>query len=200
MKVTKQQAAANRAAVVEAAGRLFRARGFGGVGVAEISRAAGLTHGGFYGQFASKDALAAEACDRAFAESLERLEFRLGGPEGGLARLLDGYLSPRHRDRPDDGCPMAAYAAEVARGEPALQDRFAAGVERYVDALAEGLPEGGDAAERRRRALTVLAALVGAMTLARATAATDPELSAELLAAVRQELERLTALPGRPPR
>src|SRR5687768_14918347 len=81
VKVTKEQAAAHRAAIVAAAGRLFRERGFDGVGVAEITRAAGLTHGGFYGHFASKDALAAEACGQAFAESLARLEARLGRPD-----------------------------------------------------------------------------------------------------------------------
>ena len=188
VKVTRQQAAENRAAVVKAAGRLFRAHGFDGVGVAEITRAAGLTHGGFYGQFASKGALAEEACEHAFAESLDWLQTRLGGPEGGLDRLLDAYLSQRHRDRPGDGCPMAAYATEIARQDPALQERFAAGVARYVDALANGLPEGGDDGGRRRRAMTILAALVGGMVLARATASSAPDLAADMLTCLRREL------------
>ncbi len=190
MKVSKQQAAENRAAVVNAAGRLFRAYGFDGVGVADITGAAGLTHGGFYGQFDSKGALAEEACDQAFAESLDRLQAHLGGPEDDLARLLDTYLSPRHRDEPEEGCPMAAYAGEIARQPQGLQDRFAAGVARYVDALAEELP-GGGAKQRRHRALTILAALVGGMTLARATAVADPKLSAELLAVLNHELGQL---------
>ena len=112
MKVTKEQAAAHRAAIVAAAGRLFRERGFAGVGVAEITRAAGLTHGGFYGHFASKDALAAEACGQAFAESLALLQARLDRPDGDLLRYLDSYLSERHRDRRDGGCPMAARAVQ----------------------------------------------------------------------------------------
>lgn len=190
MKVTKQQAAENRAAVVEAAAKLFRARGFDGVGVAEITQAAGLTHGGFYGQFKSKSALAAEACDQAFVESLDRLQARLEDPEGGVGRMLAGYLSPRHRDHPDDGCPMAAYATEVTRQDSEVQERFAAGVSEYVDALAAGLPV-GSAAERRRRALTILAAMVGGMALARATAQGNPELSAELLAGPHHELAQL---------
>jgi TetR/AcrR family transcriptional repressor of nem operon len=160
--------------------------------VAEITRAAGLTHGGFYGQFASKGALAEEACEQSFAESLDRLQARLGGPEGGLDQLLESYLSQRHRDRPDDGCPMAAYASEIPRQPTALQDRFAVGVARYVDTLAEGLPDtGGGAEDVRRRALTILAALVGAMVLARATAQSDPKLSAELLASLRSDLGEL---------
>ncbi len=196
MKVTRQRAAENRAAVVAAAGRLFRARGFDGVGVAEICRAAGLTHGGFYGQFASKGALAEEACDQAFAESLERLRARLVKPDDELDRLLDAYLSQQHRDRPDDGCPMAAYASEIPRQEPALQDRFGAGVARYVDALAERLPAAvGDAADRRRRAITILAALVGGMALARSTARSDPKLSAEIMAGLRRELGEMAMRP-----
>ncbi|WP_247896718.1 TetR/AcrR family transcriptional regulator [Azospirillum argentinense] len=82
MKVSKEKAAENRAAIVKAAGRLFRERGFDKVGVAEITKAAGLTHGGFYGHFASKDALAAEACEAAFAESLGRLPADEASPEG----------------------------------------------------------------------------------------------------------------------
>ena len=83
---------------------------------------------------------------------------------------------------------MAAYATEIARQQPALQDRFTTGVKRYVDALANGLPEGGDAAGRRRRAMTILAALVGGMVLARATASSAPDLAADMLTSLRHEL------------
>ena len=195
VKVTKQRAAENRAAVVKAAGRLFRAHGFDGVGVAEITRAAGLTHGGFYGHFASKDALAAEACGQAFAESLALLRARLDRPGGDLLRYVDSYLSERHRDRRDGGCPMAAYATEVPHQDGAVQDQFAEGVGRFVDAVAARLPVAeDDPSEHRRRATTVVAALVGGMTLARATARSSPELSAEILASVRAQIADL-ALP-----
>ncbi len=190
MKVSKEKAAENRAAIVKAAGRLFRERGFDKVGVAEITKAAGLTHGGFYGHFASKDALAAEACEAAFAESLGRLPADEESPEGALDAFLTRYLSERHRDRPDAGCPMAAFAGEVARQDPAVQERFGAGVEGFFAAVEKRLPErdGEGAAERRDRAIAIVSALVGGMALARATAPTEPERSAEILAALRRQL------------
>jgi TetR/AcrR family transcriptional repressor of nem operon len=190
VKVSKQQAAEHRAAMVDAAARLFRERGFDGVAVAEITRAAGLTHGGFYGHFASKEALAEEACVHSFAEALELLAERTG-VAGDLERYLDTYLSLRHRDGRGDGCPMAALAAEIPRREEGLQDRFAGGVAAYVAALADELCRAGFvAAEARERALLTLAALVGGMALARATAAAAPDLSAEFLATLRRELAR----------
>jgi TetR/AcrR family transcriptional repressor of nem operon len=186
MKVSRETAARHRAAIVEAAARLFRERGFDGVSVAEIMRAAGLTHGGFYGHFDSKDALAAEACGHAFANSVRRLA---EGPAGDLSAYLDSYLSDDHRDRRQGGCPMAAYAGEVTRQDAAVQDEFAEGVGRYVEALAKRLPvSGGDA---REQAITLAAALVGGLALARATAAGDPVLSQEILTALRHQLARL---------
>nr|WP_247891220.1 TetR/AcrR family transcriptional regulator [Azospirillum aestuarii] len=190
VKVSKEKAAENRAAIVKAAGRLFRERGFDKVGVAEITKAAGLTHGGFYGHFASKDALAAEACEAAFAESLDRLPADEASPEGALDAFLTRYLSERHRDRPDAGCPMAAFAGEVARQDPALQERFGAGVERFFAVVEERLPErdGEGDAGRRARAIAIVSALIGGMALARATAQADPDLSVEILAALRGQL------------
>ncbi|MCW2249008.1 TetR/AcrR family transcriptional repressor of nem operon [Azospirillum fermentarium] len=190
MKVSKEKAAENRAAIVTAAGRLFRERGFDKVGVAEITKAAGLTHGGFYGHFASKDALAAEACEAAFAESLDRLPADEASAEGALAAFLTRYLSERHRDHPEAGCPMAAFAGEMARLDPAVQDRFGAGVERFFAAVAARLPADGGAGDagRRARAIAIVSALVGGMALARATARTGPELSLEILDALRTQL------------
>ncbi len=188
VKVTRKLAAEHRAAIVSAAGRLFREQGFAGAGVAAITRAAGLTHGGFYGHFASKSALATEACGAAFVESLARLE-------GDLGRYFEAYLSERHRDRCADGCPMAAHASEVGRQGGALQAEFAGGVGRFVDALAALLPAAaGDPCERSRRALAIVAALVGGMALARATAAAAPGLSLEILASLRAELPGLAGL------
>lgn len=189
MKVTKQKAAEHRAAIVAAAGRLFRERGFEGVGIAEIMRAAGLTHGGFYGHFASKEALADAACGHGFAESQARLDERLDGQGGKLGRYVESYLSERHRDCPGRGCPMAAYATEIGHQHEALQRQFTVGVESYVDRVAEGLSAtAADVADRRRRAIATVAALVGGMALARATAQASPELSKEILAAVRTQM------------
>jgi TetR/AcrR family transcriptional repressor of nem operon len=195
VKVSKEQAAQHRAAIVEAAARLFRERGLDGVGVAEITRAAGLTHGGFYGHFASKEALAEEACARSFEAVAERLAM-----SGGLDAFLGAYLSPRHRDDPGNGCPMAALASEIPRRDEALQVSFGAGVAAYVDALADALHAQGLARpEARARAILLLAALVGGLALARATSHAQPELSDELLATLRRELTA-TARPGHPPR
>ncbi len=191
MKVTREKAAEHRAAIVTAAGRLFRERGFEGVGVAEITRAAGLTHGGFYGHFASKDALAAEACGQTLAESRALLETRMAAFDGDFGRYFASYLSLRHRDDRERGCPMAAHASEVVRQSGAVQAQFTDGVGGFIEALAERLPAGDDPGERRRLAITMVAALVGGLALARATAVSAPELSAEILASVRTQLAGL---------
>lgn len=190
MKVSKERAAANRAAILEAAGRLFRERGFAGAGVAEIAQAAGLTHGGFYGHFASKDALAAEACGRAFEGELRRV----ASVEGDLGRYLDFYLSARHRDRKDAGCPMVAFGADIARQGDDVAARFADGLEDHVGAFAGLLPQStGGPGARRRRALALIATLAGAVTLARATAGAAPALSDELLEAARAAIDAALA-------
>lgn len=185
MKVSREQAAENRSRVVEVAGRLFRERGFDGIGVADLMQAAGLTHGGFYGQFESKDQLAAEATERALernAEAWQRMASDGGDP---LAALLQGYLSLRHRDRTGEGCVLAALAADVARsGTPALRRIFTQGLEALLGRLTALLP-GRSKAARRRKALAKAAAMIGALILARA--ADDAALSEELLAAVREE-------------
>src|SRR6218665_3237183 len=115
MKVSKAQSAENRQAILEAAARLYREHGLAGVGVAEISREAGFTHGGFYGRFESKQALAAEACEQAFAVSLPRLQASLQRHEGDARPFFQGYLSPAHRDGAGRGCPMPALAVDAAR-------------------------------------------------------------------------------------
>jgi len=196
MKVTKEKAAEHRAAIVRAASRMFRERGFGGVGVAEITHEAGLTHGGFYGHFASKDALAAEACTQAFAGGHAKV--MAGAPHDDLAAYLDHYLSPRHRDRCADGCPMAAYGSDVARQDKRVQARFTEGTERFVAALVERLPGAGEGktGARRARAIAILSGMVGGLTLARATAKSDPRLSAEILESVRAQLTRLAGEAG----
>ncbi len=192
MKVSKEKAAEHRAAIVTAAGRLFRERGFDKVGVAEITKAAGLTHGGFYGHFASKDALAAEACDAAFQESLNRLAQDEATANGPLAAFLDRYLSELHRDRADAGCPMPAFATEAGRQDPAVQARFTNGVKRFVAVVRDRLPPSvAPEVERDARALTIVSALVGGVALARATAQTDPALSQAILTGLRGQLEGL---------
>lgn len=200
MRVTKEKAAEHRAAIVEAAARLFRDRGFDGVGVAEIMQAAGLTHGGFYGHFASKDALAAEACGSAFTQGIGRFAARAA--DAGLAGYVATYLTAEHRDRRGGGCPMAAFATEIGHQDPQVQAAFAEGLAGFIDAVAARLPAAGDDATaadghddetRRARAIGLLAAMVGGMALARATAEASPKLSAEILEAVKVDLQPVAA-------
>jgi TetR/AcrR family transcriptional repressor of nem operon len=190
MKVSKETAAAHRAAMVKAAGRLFRERGFDKVGVAEITRAAGLTHGGFYGHFDSKEALAAEACGAVFDVALNRLPGAPRAVAPDLAGFLDSYLTERHRDRSADGCPMTAFAGDMPRQDAALQAPFGAGLDAYLAKIEALLPEDGarDGKSRRDRAIALVSALVGGLALSRATAKSAPALSAEILAALRREL------------
>lgn len=191
MKVSKAQAAKNREGIVDAAARLYREKGLDGVGLAEITREAGLTHGGLYRHFESRDALAREACTRAFEwtitpqEGLESPEAE-GACEGGLRALVYGYLSAFHRDHPGEGCPVAALAADVARAGPEMSEVFAQGVERNFQRFMGELQ--GDDPARRVQAIVILSSMVGALTLARATAAGNPGLSEEILATVRERL------------
>lgn len=178
MRVSRQQAAENRERIVETAARLFRDRGFDGVGVDAIMKEAGLTHGGFYGHFASKDALAVEAMTQALAGSSARQDRSIG-----LGELVSGYLSGRHRADRANGCAVAALGAEAARQAPTLRKAVATGVRRQIDRIASLLKHGTPAA-RRRRAITTYAGMVGALTLARAV--DDPALAEEILAAARE--------------
>ncbi len=197
MKVTREKATQNRAAIVAAAERLFRAKGFDGVGIAEITREAGLTHGGFYGHFASKDALAAEACAASFADSLERMAARAAATDGLKAHLA-AYLSPAHVGGPAPRCPMAAFSSDIIRQDETVQARFAEGVAAYTEAMAALLPADAAAAARRRRATTLLCAMVGALSLARAVAGSDPQAAETLLESVRTDLLALTDLDATP--
>jgi TetR/AcrR family transcriptional repressor of nem operon len=179
MKVTREKAAEHRAAIVQAAANLFRARGLSGVGVAEIMQAAGLTHGGFYGHFKSKDALAAEACSAAFNEGLARV-----AADSDLAGYVARYFTKAHRDRRDGGCPMVALGSEITHQEREVQAKFAEGIASYIAGI-EGLlrrtAPAADAETVRAEAIITVATLVGGMILARATAETQPDLSTEIL-------------------
>jgi TetR/AcrR family transcriptional repressor of nem operon len=178
--------------IVDAASRLFRARGIGGVGVPEVMAQAGLTHGGFYRHFPSKDALAAAAVEKAFAQRADRLrdlhEQHGGDPAATRAAFVEQYLGSAHRDAPGHGCPNAALAVEIARTEPesAVRVAYGAAVRSSVTRIAEIAEQGGDQREREDAALRDLAALVGAVVLARATA--GDEISDRILDAVRDGL------------
>lgn len=198
-RVSREQAGKNRLAIEAASSRLFRERGLDGVTVADLMAAAGLTHGGFYGHFESKDALAAVACEQAFDEAVGRWQAVAAGRTSKRA-LIDAYLSGPHRDHPGKGCPAAALATDVARhdGEPPVQDAYIDGLKRLLAAMASQ-QDSPDASARTRAAMAQLATMVGALTLARATR--GDALSNQILAAVREALAQPeTAVPRRQPR
>lgn len=184
-RVSKEQSQRNRETIVQVASDLFRERGLAGIGVADLMGAAGLTHGGFYGHFASKDELAAEAATRAFEQVGDLWKGRTGTAEERVAAYqesLTQYLRPIHRDAAGKGCPMAALAADVAR-EPVdkpIREVFQKGITQSVEALAALSPEG------REGALRDLSLLVGTLILARASKGAP--VSDELLKAARKQL------------
>lgn len=198
MKVTKAQAQANRAHVVETASHLFRERGFDGIGVAELMAAAGFTHGGFYKHFGSKADLMAEstACG---------IEQTLALSEGAdAAAFVRDYLSREHRDDRATGCTLAALGGDAARQPDPVRVAFAEGVEHLVAALSQsrsdastadaassaGAAEGvdaADAAQARARILDTMAHAVGAIVLSRACPDDSP-LADEILAVSRNAI------------
>jgi TetR/AcrR family transcriptional repressor of nem operon len=177
MRITKQRAAENRERVVEEAARLFREKGFDGVGVAELMAAAGLTHGGFYNHFGSKDEIEAAACARAFEQALARIR-AVAGPQA-FADYCARYVSASARDASAARCPMVAFSGDMSRQSEDVREAYAKGLAAYLDAFAKagGLP--------RAEAIRVFAGLVGLLTLARSVAASDPALSDEILAAAK---------------
>jgi len=189
-RVSREQADKNRLAVEAAASRLFREHGIDGVTVADLMAAAGLTHGGFYGHFDSKDALAVVACERAFDESVRRWDGLTARQPGSSARaaMHENYLNAAHRDHPGKGCPAAALAADVARQDEdsPVRQAYVAGVKQLVATLAGMQDETG--APARRAAMAQLATMVGALTLARATQ--GDALSGQFLSAAREFLAR----------
>jgi TetR/AcrR family transcriptional repressor of nem operon len=180
MRVTREQAARNRERVLDTAARLFRERGFKGVGVAELMQEAGLTHGAFYGQFGSKDELMAEAVARAYAQLEEHWRRVARSSRDPLDGVVAAYLSATHRDRPAEGCVMAALGAEAAREGSVLRRAITEGTRRQIEALSE-LVRAPSKPARRRRAAAMLATMVGALVLSRVV--DDHELSGEILAA-----------------
>ena len=179
MKVSKEQAAENRERIVETAAQLFRERGFDGIGVADLMKEAGLTHGGFYGHFSSKEDLIAEASARALTRSLavwSQLADRASGDP--LSAVAGAYLTSRHRDNPGAGCLLAALGPDVSRQGLAVRRVVTDYVRSSVDLLAKLVP-GKSGAARRRKAISTYATLVGAMVIARAV--DNRALSQEIL-------------------
>ncbi|WP_175969143.1 TetR/AcrR family transcriptional regulator [Burkholderia sp. BCC0322] len=183
MKVTKAQAEANRAHVVETASTLFRERGFDGVGVADLMGAAGFTHGGFYKHFRSKADLMAESAACGMAQTVA-LSAGVDASE-----FVRQYLAREHRDSRATGCTMAALGGDAARQPEAVRATFADGIERLLAALVQERDpsDGADSAEVRANCLDIMAHLVGAIVLSRACPDDSP-LADEILTVCRDKI------------
>ncbi len=177
MRKSKQEAAETRRRIVKAAAAKFRQNGIGGTGLSDLMAAAGLTHGGFYRHFDSKDQIVAEACSAA-AESAIATFFSNNSTRSGLKARVAKYLSPAHRDDPSSGCPLVALGSEIARADERTRAAATQAFLELVDIIAAEFGKTRpDVA--RRRALVAAATMIGALTMSRIV--TDSELSAGIL-------------------
>jgi TetR/AcrR family transcriptional repressor of nem operon len=193
-RVSREQTDKNRLAIEAASVRLFKQHGINGVSVSDIMASAGLTHGGFYGHFESKDELAAAACAFSFEQAVARWKaFIEGDREGALDEaalveaLANHYLDPQKRDEPGLCCPATALATDASReaeGKP-VREVYAQGLKSLIGVLMS-FARVRQSKAVRQRALVRMSTLVGALTLARAVRG-DP-LSDEILAAARESL------------
>jgi TetR/AcrR family transcriptional repressor of nem operon len=182
MRVTKEKAAENRERILKAASRLIRERGISGAGVDALTEAAGMTHGILYSQFGSKERLVEEALGFAIGAS--------GKTTAGAATLdqyISGYLSSEHRDKPGQGCPLAALVCEMPRQSSGVRETFTAGLRGMVRQMTSRMDAGLKQRKRDEEALATIASLIGALVLARAV--NDPKLSDGILRATKSRLD-----------
>jgi TetR/AcrR family transcriptional repressor of nem operon len=200
-RVSREQKQRNRERIVAAAGEGFRARGIDGVGIDELMKTAGMTHGGFYNHFSSKDELALEVLNQGFTDSLGAVDALIGAhprsSRAALNAIIDSYLSADHRDHPEHGCASAALAADAGRHGIEAQQQYQRGLQGYLAAISELLRDNAkhthtklDARRAREQAIALFSQMVGAQLIARAIAQADPELSDEILTANKKELKR----------
>jgi TetR/AcrR family transcriptional regulator, transcriptional repressor for nem operon len=190
---SQDEKAASHRKIVEVAAVKMREGGTDGPGVAEIMGAAGLTHGGFYKHFGSRDELVAEAVELAIEQGREGRARAVEGAADPLAAFVDWYLSPTHRDDAAGGCAVVALGADATRSGERVRAAYTGQVEHYIRDLEAALAErdgaaGEDDPERRREAIAAVSAMVGALLMSRAV--DDPELSEEILGAVRASVAK----------
>ena len=175
MRVSRIQAAENRETVINVASRLFRERGFDGIGLKDLMEGAGLTQGAFYKQFESKEDLAAQASRRALESASQRWSAAIAeNPHDPLGAVIAFYLSAGHREEKLDGCPVVALGSDAARQGAGVKAAFEEGIKAYLEVLDPLLPK-TDGEDSNRKAMVVLSTMVGAMTLSRAV--NDPDLA-----------------------
>lgn len=180
MRRSQEEKARSRQRIVEVAAARIREAGTEAPGVAEIMREAGMTHGGFYKHFASREELVAAALEQAVQEGDRKVSEITADATDPLAAFIDWYVSAEHVAHPGEGCAVAALGADVGRGSDALRAVYRARVERYLAGLEQLLGS-------RERATVALATLVGAITVARALG--EPVLAEEILRDVRAALK-----------
>ena len=186
MRVSRVQAAENRQTVINVASRLFRERGFDGIGLKDLMEGAGLTQGAFYKQFASKEDLAVEASRRALESASGRWsDAAAQNPDDPLGAVIGFCLSGDHREEKMDGCPIVALGSDAARQGPDVKAEFEAGIKARLDVLDRFIAGSGDEASRGK-AMGILATIVGAVTLSRVV--NDPDLAQALLNAAAQQV------------
>jgi TetR/AcrR family transcriptional repressor of nem operon len=185
MRYSREHKQETHARIVRKASVRLREKGAHGVGVADLMKEAGLTHGGFYAHFDSREALVIEAFAYAMDRSMEhwRKAIEQISPDKRLAMIVDAYLTPVHRDDPGHGCAVPTLGAEIARESPKTRKAFAAKLEQMIDMMAEQIPDVSGKAARKRAAAT-LATMMGTLVLSRV--AGTSEFSDEILAAGRE--------------
>lgn len=183
-------AEANRETVINVASRLFRERGFDGIGLKDLMKGAGLTQGGFYKQFESKDDLAALASRRAMESATRRWSSVAASSADPLQAVIDFCLSRGHRGETGDGCPLVALGSDAARQSPNVRKPFQDGIKAHLQVLEELMPT-SDHGDASRKAMAALSLMVGAVTLSRIL--TDEKLSDRLLEAATAEVKRIAA-------
>ena len=165
MRVSRSQAAENRQTVINVASRLFRQRGFDGIGLKDLMKGAGLTQGAFYKQFASKDDLAAQASRRALESASRRWSAAAAAsPQDPLGAVIAFYLSMDHRAETMDGCPVVALGSDAARQGADVKASFEAGIREYLEMLGRRVGE-ADGEEPEGKAMAILSTMVGAVLL-----------------------------------
>ncbi len=182
-----------RGRIIDQARRSFMCNGRNGIGVDGIMRNAGLTAGGFYSHFDSKDALFTLALERAFEHSMVIFfrDFEAAGSDEAIATLTRRYLSRDHRDQVEEGCPMTALAADIARSGRRTRSKFESGLDAVAQTMAAAFATGGDL-DPKEQALALIALYVGGTILARSTK--GGPLSDKMLVACRKQAKRNAAV------
>ncbi len=188
MRVSRAQAEENRETVINVASRLFREHGFDGIGLKDLMKGAGLTQGGFYKQFASKDDLAAQASRRAMESATRRWSEAAADSSDPLEAVMAFYLSKDHRGEKAEGCPLVALGSDATRQSEEVRRPFEDGIRAHFEVLNELLDD-TRSSNPSGKAMAILSLMVGAVTLSRIME--DENTSRGILDAAAEEIRRI---------